>query len=129
MRFGFLTVAAIAGAIYAGPRLPSIAAPTAQTSSVLAELLPLRPIYDHVMKVIASGDSRPSFAVGTPVAAADWTALSRLEQNYKSEFDPAKMARINGENAANRIREFNDKQEDIRNYASNPAGWHGAPPF
>jgi hypothetical protein len=38
------------------------------------------------------------------------------------------MARIDGENIANQNRLFDDRMQDMRNYANNPAAWHGMPP-
>jgi hypothetical protein len=45
------------------------------------------------------------------------------------KFDEQEMQRLNGQNIANQNRLFNQKMEDMRNYARNPAGWRGAPPF
>ena len=45
------------------------------------------------------------------------------------KIDEPNMQRLNAQNIVNQNRLFNQKMEDMRNYASNPAGWHGAPPF
>jgi hypothetical protein len=42
--------------------------------------------------------------------------------------DSREMERLNGGNTANQTRLFNQRMEDMRNYARNPAGWHGMPP-
>jgi hypothetical protein len=80
------------------------------------------------MKQVTSGENRSSFAVGTPMPQADWSKFPSMNSNFGNAFSAENMARINGQNAANQIREFNDRMQDMRNYANDPAGWHGAPP-
>jgi hypothetical protein len=140
MRFEYLVAAVVAGGLATGAAIQplfSAATPTwspaqaqapTSVSFSLADLNPLRLIYDEVMKQVTSGDNRMDLVVGTPVRQPHFTDISRMNSQFNSEFDPARMARINGENAANQIREFNDRQQDMMNYARNPAGWHGAPP-
>jgi hypothetical protein len=144
MRFGILVVAVVAGGLVTGVLIQPLLAPATNAPPPapdkvpteihysMADLNPLRLVYDMVMQKVASGDNAARFAVGKPVTA-DWTAMNRyVEQHdaeFNSEFSPDRMARINGEAAADRIREFNNRQQDISNYARNPAGWHGAPPF
>jgi hypothetical protein len=45
------------------------------------------------------------------------------------KFDSQEIGRLNAQNIANQTRLFNQRMEDQRNYARNPAGWHGRPPF
>jgi hypothetical protein len=142
LRFEFLVAAVAAGGIVVGTAVETLASrspqifasaqppggvPTKITFS-LADLNPLRLIYDEVMKEVTSGRNSASFAVGTPVPQQDWSKFPSMNSNFSTEFSAENMARINGENAANQIREFNNRMQDMRNYANNPAGWHGAPP-
>jgi hypothetical protein len=41
----------------------------------IADLNPIRLIYDEVMKQVATDANRPSFAVGTPVPVADFSKM------------------------------------------------------
>jgi hypothetical protein len=142
LRFEFLVAAVAAGGIVVGTAIetfaswpaqslaavqPQTATPTKTTFS-LADLNPLRLIYDEVMQQVTNNASRPSFAIGTPVPQADWSKFPSMNSQFGTEFSAANMARMNGENAANQIRAFNDRMQDMRNYANNPAGWHGMPP-
>jgi hypothetical protein len=94
----------------------------------LADLNPLRLIYDEVMKQATSNANSASFAVGTPMPQIDWSKTPTMNSTFNTGFSPANMARINGETIASQNRLFNDRMQDMRNYANNPAGWHGAPP-
>jgi hypothetical protein len=142
LRFEVLVAAVAAGGIVVGtamatltPGLPQTFAAAqpqsggpAKISFSLADLNPLRLVYDAVMKQATSGDNSASFAVGAPMAPIDWSKIPTMNSNFGSEFSAANMARINGENLANQTRAFNDRMQDMRNYANNPAGWHGMPP-
>jgi hypothetical protein len=93
---------------------------------LLAPMLMLSAAYHYVSHQIASGQSGITFSA-SPVT------LTPIDQNAlmgpRFSIDSREIARINGENIANQTRLFNQRMEDIRNYAHNPAGWHGAPPF
>jgi hypothetical protein len=93
---------------------------------LLLPMLAIGAAYQYVSRQIASGQT------GVPFAAAPVT-LKPIDPNslMGSSFsiDGREMARLNGENIANQTRLFNQRMEDMRNYARNPAGWHGAPPF
>jgi hypothetical protein len=138
MRFEFLVAAVAAGGIVTGTAIHTLTAWPAQTASQprsgaqitfsLADLNPLRFIYDEVMKQATSNTNRASFAVGTPMPQIDWSKIPGMNSNFNTEFSSANMARINGENIANQNRLFDDRMQDMRNYANNPAGWRGAPP-
>src|ERR1700733_9308869 len=71
----------------------------------LADLNPLRLIYDEVMKQATSNTNRASFAVGTPMPQIDWS--NGMNSNFNTEFSSANMARINGEAIANQTRPLN----------------------
>jgi hypothetical protein len=75
MRFGILVAAVTAGGALMGVALEFMvepSSPAAQHHAAkfdLADLNPIRLIYDDVMKQVASDANRASFAVGTPVTA------------------------------------------------------------
>jgi hypothetical protein len=82
--------------------------------------------YQYVSRQIASGQIGGPF-VGSPVTfkPIDPSILTAPQLS----FDSRDFARMNSQNIVNQNRLFNQRMEDIRNYARNPAGWHGAPPF
>jgi hypothetical protein len=93
---------------------------------LLAPMLMLSAAFHYVSHQIASGQSGITFpASPVTLAPIDQNALMGSSFNI----DSRQIARINGENIANQTRLFNQRMEDMRNYARNPAGWHGAPPF
>jgi hypothetical protein len=75
MRFGILVAAVVAGGALMGAALEFMvepSSPTGQHHAVkfdIADLNPIRLIYDDVMKQVAADTNRPTFAVGTPVTA------------------------------------------------------------
>jgi len=92
-------------------------------------LLPLFAIsaaFHYVSHQLASGQTGVPF-VGEPVTFKPIDPSALMGSQFT--IDSRESGRLNGENIANQTRLFNQKMEDIRNYARNPAGWHGAPPF
>jgi hypothetical protein len=81
--------------------------------------------YHYVEQRIASGANPVLF----PAAPVTLTAINPDSLKSEFTFDPREEQRWNGDRIANQTRLFNQHMEDIRNYANNPAGWHGAPPF
>jgi hypothetical protein len=91
---------------------------------LLLPMLALAAAYQYVSRQIASGQTSVPF-VGTPVT------LKPIDPNgFMGSFsvDSREVERLNGENIANQSRLFNQRMEDMRNYARNPAGWHGMAP-
>jgi hypothetical protein len=81
--------------------------------------------YHYVKQQVASGAYAVPFS-GAPVALTPFNP-DGLKSGFT--FDSREAQRWNGEQIANQTQLFNQHMEDIRNYANNPAGWHGAPPF
>jgi hypothetical protein len=93
---------------------------------LLVPMLALGAAYQYVSRQIASGQ------IGVPFAAAPVT-LKPIDPSVLMAppfvLDNQEIQRLNGQNIVNQNRLFNQRMEDLRNYARNPAGWHGAPPF
>jgi hypothetical protein len=88
---------------------------------------PIRVIYDSVMRQVSSPqDSNARMEClgfhASPVSIPDFTAV----QNLMSKL-PA-MPNNLGADIAAQNKQFNDRMEDLRTYANNPAAWHGPPP-
>ena len=92
---------------------------------LLLPLIALAVAFQYVSRQIASGEPGIPF-VGTPVTFKPIDPNSVMGPSFN--FDSREMERINGENIANQNRLFNQRMEDMRNYARNPAGWHGPAP-
>jgi hypothetical protein len=92
---------------------------------LLLPLIALATAFHYVSRQIASGQAAMPF-VGTPVTLRPIDPSSVMGPSFS--FDSREMERINGENIANQTRLFNQRMEDMRNYARNPAGWHGPAP-
>jgi hypothetical protein len=92
---------------------------------LLLPMIALFAAFQYVSRQIASGQSNLPF-VGTPVTLKPIDPSSVMGPSFN--FDSREMERINGENIANQTRLFNQRMEDMSNYARNPAGWHGPPP-
>jgi hypothetical protein len=90
----------------------------------LSDINPITRIYQQVMAKVSSG--RPG--VTLPSAPA-WAHMTPPNLNTGFKFDGEEMRRLNAQNIVNQTRLFNQRMEDQRNYARNPAGWHGRPPF
>ena len=81
MRFGFLVALVVAGGAVMGggaqflldPSSPSVAAGQGHGAKFdIADLNPIRLIYDAVMKQVTTDANSPSFAVGTPAPETDF---------------------------------------------------------
>jgi hypothetical protein len=81
--------------------------------------------YHYVQQQIAAG-TNPAWLAAAPVIFIPINPDS-LKPGFT--VDPQEARRWNGDRMANQTRLFNQHMEDIRYYARNPAGWHGAPPF
>jgi hypothetical protein len=93
---------------------------------LLLPIITLFAAFQYVSRQIASGQTAIPFA-GTAVTLKPIDPNSVMGPSFS--FDSREKERLNGENIANQTRLFNQRMEDMRNYAKNPAGWHGAPPF
>lgn len=76
MRFGILVAAVVAGGALMGAAAQFMLDPSSQSGGQghgakfdIADLNPIRLIYDDVMKRVTTDANTPSFAVGTPVTA------------------------------------------------------------
>jgi hypothetical protein len=89
---------------------------------LLLPMLALAAAYQYVGRQITSGQTSVPF-VGMPVTLKPIEPNSFMAPSFS--LDSREMERLNGENIANQTRLFNQRMEDTRNYARNPAGWHG----
>ncbi len=140
MRFELLAVSIfVAGTGAAGVKLGIVPVPDQMVQAVHAlggdlaqiksvEINPIRAIYDNVMRQVTSPEDssarleRLGFqgsAVPTPDFSAMQNAMSKLPAGIPNGF---------GANIAAQTQQFNNRMEDMRNYARNPAAWHGPPP-
>ncbi len=140
MRFGLLVVAAAAAGALSVTVVQELMSPAAQSFSVtralgfdplkvhftLADLNPLRLIYDEEMADIAHGHTSAELGLPASKPLGPFTMPSSMTTGFR--LDDAGMARMRGETIGAQTRLFNNRMEDMRNYAQNPAGWHGAPP-
>lgn len=94
---------------------------------LLLPLLAVGMAYQYVSRQIVSGVG----GVGVPFAAPGKPMTLRPLDPMRPPFvlDSRELARLNGQSIANQTTRFNQRIEDVRNHARNPAGWHGAPPF
>lgn len=92
---------------------------------LLAPAVAVVAAYHYVEQQVASGANPISF-FGAPVT---FTPINPDSLKSGFTFDSRENQRWNGDRIANQTQLFNQHMEDIRNYARNPAGWHGAPPF
>ena len=93
---------------------------------LLVPVIALTAAFQYVQHEITSGVPLVSLPQ-TPVTLTPIDPEKILGSGFK--FDQQETRRLNGQNIVNQNRVFNQKMEDMRNYARNPAGWHGAPPF
>lgn len=134
MRFALMIAAAIAVGAVIGKGIMitqtrqafhAVAALSADLrDSRLSDINPITRIYREVMAKVSSG--RPS--VTLPSAPA-WSHITPPNLNMGFKFNSQEIGRLNAQNIVNQTRLFNQRMEDQRNYARNPAGWHGRPPF
>jgi hypothetical protein len=92
---------------------------------MLVPLLAVGLAYQYVSRQIAVGVS----GMGVPFAGEPVTLKPLEPMNPPFMLDSRELARLNGQNLADQTTRFNQHMEDIRNYARNPVGWHGRPPF
>ncbi len=84
----------------------------------------LRETFDDVQRDITSGHdpAKRGFQAST-VPTPDFNPA------FKNFDKPLTAFQTNvGANTAQQMRQFDEHMQDMRNYARNPAGWHGAPP-
>jgi hypothetical protein len=93
---------------------------------LLLPIVAISAAYQYVRHEITSGLP----GVSLPQSGVSFAPIDP-ERTFGAGFkvDEQEMQRLNGQNIVNQNRLFNQKMEDMRNYARNPAGWHGAPPF
>jgi hypothetical protein len=95
----------------------------------VVELNPLAWAYDTVKAKIQRGvtptelgiPASPPFNFTMPDAKA-WQGIGSTTLNPAFTDGWARTV-------ATQPMQFNDRMENLRNYAHNPGGWHGAPPF
>jgi hypothetical protein len=139
MRFAIVVVGAAAtGALSVGA-VRTMAPPNAQMFQAvralggnladvkLDDINPLK-AYADVKQKITSANFGGSINVGSPVTV-QWPKLGDMSLSSKLQIDPAAMQKAMAASAASRIQQNLNHMEDVRNFARNPAGWHGAPPF
>jgi hypothetical protein len=129
----------VAGTSAAGVKLGLVPIPGQMVQAVRAlggdpsqinsvEINPIRAIHDNVMRQVTSPEDssarleRLGFH-GSAVPPADFSAM----QNAMSKPLPEAPNNL-GANIARQTQQFNDHMQDLRNYARNPAAWHGPPP-
>ncbi|MGD0191546.1 MAG: hypothetical protein ABSD74_12465 [Rhizomicrobium sp.] len=147
MRFGFLVAAVAAGGIAIGAAVPFISLPDVQLLPdfqamnakaesaadpalrhfTLADLNPLRLIFDYEQHEISTNTNRGLFAGSAPVLTPDFSWADRQQAQFNRAFDPAAMARLNGESLQNQFRQSSQHQQDIMNYIH--SGGHGPSPI
>jgi hypothetical protein len=93
---------------------------------LLVPFIAITAAYQYVNHEITSGQLRVSLPQAA-VTLAPFDPDKTLGAGFK--IDEQEIQRLNAQNIVNQNRLFNQKMEDMRNYARNPAGWHGAPPF
>jgi hypothetical protein len=140
VRFEILAVSIfVAGTGAAGVKLGIVPTPDQMVQAVRAlggdpaeiksvEINPIRAIYDNVMRQVTSPEANNARLEslgfhGSAVPPADFSAM----QNAMSKPLPGAPNGF-GANVAGQTQQFNNRMEDLRNYARNPAAWHGPPP-
>jgi len=84
----------------------------------------IRAAYDKVTQdIVAPNPSARLDFHATSVAAPDFSAVNNLIAKPLPGTQDGFASNIATQN-----QQFNNRMEDLRNYARNPAGWHGAPP-
>jgi hypothetical protein len=102
-----------------------IGAPMMRFVVLLLPVLVLGAAFQYVSRQVTSGAPSNPFP-SAPVALAPINP-DILKGGLTA--DSRALAQMNGQNIANQNRHFQQHMEDIRNYAGNPAGWHGPSPF
>jgi hypothetical protein len=136
MRFEFILAAVAAGGIALGAAIPFVSLPSVQLMPdfqamnakaensadpalrhfTLADLNPLRLIFDYEQHEISTNANSGLFANSAPVMKPDFSWIDRQQSQFNRDFDPAAMARLNGESLQNQFRQSSQHQQDIMNY-------------
>ena len=130
-----LVALVVAGSGAAGVRSGLIPIPAQMAQAISAfggdpsalthiQIKSLRETYDDVQRKIAAGQDAAKLgfqtsAVPTPDFSTTLQHLGKPLPDFQNNL---------GANAAQQTRQFDEHMQDLRNYARNPAGWHGAPP-
>jgi hypothetical protein len=135
MRFVVWLIGAAAVGLAAGAGITKII-PIAQVSlasesaggevSPLDVLSPVRAAYDAVKAKITAGTSPEQLGFHPSTVSFKPLDPTKLP-GFGFSVSPGAQ---NGwaQTIAAQTRNFNNQMEDMRNYARNPAGWHGPPP-
>jgi hypothetical protein len=92
---------------------------------LLVPMIALVAVYQYVKHEIALG--QPSVSLPqTPGLFAPIDPDKTPGSQFKIDDQDIQRSMAAGIDAQN--RQFNQRMEDMRNYARNPAGWHGVPP-
>ena len=141
MRFALLAVATlVAGTGAAGVQLGIVPVPDQMARAVRAlggdsgqtgrvEIKPIRTIYDEVLReVTAPDDSATRIGLkASPVPTVLPPDYAAIQKWVHPTLPPIEKFNV-GPSIAAQTKQFNDHMEDVRNFARNPGGWHGAPP-
>jgi hypothetical protein len=92
---------------------------------LLLPLIVLFAAFQYVKHEISLGQPRVSLPQ-TPAAFAPIDPNQTFGSQFKIDNQDIQRSMAAGIDAQN--RQFNQRMEDMRNYARNPAGWHGVPP-
>jgi hypothetical protein len=92
---------------------------------MLLPLIAVAAAFQYVKHEISLGQSRISLPQ-TPAAFAHIDPNQTFGSQFKIDEQDIERSVAAGMDAQN--RQFNQRMEDMRNYARNPGGWHGVPP-
>jgi hypothetical protein len=92
---------------------------------LLLPLIALAAAFQYVKHGISVGQPRVSWPQ-TSAAFAPIDPSQTLGSQFKIDDQDIQRSMAAGIDAQN--RQFSQRMEDLRNYARNPAGWHGMPP-
>jgi hypothetical protein len=91
----------------------------------VADLNPIRAAYDYVAAEIAKPKTPESLGFAPSQPIGPFVDLAGVGAGFKLDTNWQKMW---GASIAQQNQRFNNRMEDVRNYARNPTGWRGAPP-
>jgi hypothetical protein len=94
----------------------------------IADLNPIRATYDTVKAKIQTGMTPDELGFHASPPLNVTMPDPKTWQGVGFTLSPG-MQNGWGQTVAAQTRQFNNRMEDMRNYARNPAGWRGAPPF
>ena len=92
---------------------------------LLLPLIALVAVFQYVKHEISLGQPGLSLPQ-TSAAFAPIDPSQTFGSQFKIDDQDIQRSMAAGIDAQN--RQFNQRMEDLRNYARNPAGWHGMPP-